>query len=185
VRKDSVLGRPSLIAATLGGAAGGVLAGTILELAPAVGAPALHMPLLVGGMLSATPETAVWAGWLLLLVAGWLVVPGLLIAIWATLPGAPESVGGALLKGAAAGVGVWIVVGLTLPVIAGVSRVDAAGATGAPGLFGLGAGGGGAMALLIASLGYGLVLGAIASMSRGLAPLNTLGWGGHGAGRAA
>jgi hypothetical protein len=182
VRKDAVLGRPSMIAATLGGAGGAVLAGAVLNLAPVAGAVAIDLPVLLGGVFTGSPLTALWMGWLVLFVAAWLIVPMLLVAAWERLPGDPVSTGGALLKGVAAGIAVWIVVGLTLPLVASLSQV---GMGDGPGLFGLGTGPGAALALLVASLGYGLVLGAIASVSRGLAPLNTLGWEGHGAGRAA
>jgi hypothetical protein len=182
MRKDAVLGRPSMIAATLGGAGGAVLAGAVLNVAPVAGARPIDLPVLLGGVITGSPAAALWVGWVSLFVVAWLIVPMALVAAWDRLPGKPVSTGGALLKGAMAGIGVWFAVGLLEPLIASLTRIDGAVS---PGLFGLGAGLGAAAALLVASLGYGLVLGAIASVSRGLAPLNTLGWEGHGAGRAA
>lgn len=165
MRKTILLGRPSLILATLGGAAGALFFAAALSVAQIAGAPAIAAPDALGGL---------WLGAVVVFMAGWLVLPILLVAVWKTLPGHPESLPGALLKGALFGLGVWALVGVLL------------GALGAPGgWFGAAVGLGGAVALLVAALGYGLVTTAIASMGRGIAPLHTLGWEGHSAGRAA
>lgn len=165
MRKTIQLGRPSLILATLGGAAGVLFFGAALAVSAAAGAPAIGLTEAAGGR---------WVGTIIAFVTGWLVLPGALVAVWKVLPGHPQSLGGALLKGALFGVGVWLLVGLLLPLLGARA-----------GLFGAAEGVGGAIALLVASVGYGLVSAAIASMGRGMAPLHTLGWEGHGAGRAA
>jgi hypothetical protein len=182
VRNDIMIGRPSLITATLGGAAGAILSGAVLQVARAAGAAAPDLPLLAGGLLTTAPGTAIWLGWLLHFLGGWLLIPVVLVAGWHALPGGDESVAGALLRGAIAGGVVWIGTGLALPLLSALTRVEGVAA---PGLFALDAGAGAALALLASSIGYGLVLGAIASMSQGLAPLHTLGWEDHSAGRAA
>lgn len=165
MRKSIQLERPSLILATLGGAAGGLFFGAALQVAIAAGAPSLGLTAALGGL---------WVGTVVAFVAAWLVVPLLMVALWKKLPGHPESLPGALVKGALFGVGAWVLAGMGL------------GLTGARGgWFGAAQGTGGAAALLVASLGYGLIASAIASMGRGMAPLNALGWEGHSAGRAA
>lgn len=173
MRQTSLIERPSLILATLGGAAGAVLFGAVLRVAPAAGAAPVELTAAVGGLFT-SGAAALWWGAILLFLIGWLVLPLLMAAAWASLPGHRESVGGALLKGSLLGVGLWAVVGLLLPVLG----VEA-------GLFAAAAGMGAAAALLLASLGYGIIAAAIAGMGRGIAPLHTLGWEGHGAGRAA
>lgn len=172
MRKTSLIEQPSLILATLGGAAGAVFFGALLHLAPAAGAPSFELAASVGGLFTAG-AAALWWGAILLFLIGWLALPLLMAAAWTSLPGHPESAGGTLLKGSLVGLGLWVVAGLLLPVLGtGIGLFAAAGGMGAAG------------ALLIASLGYGLVAAAIAGMGRGITPLETLGWEGHGAGRA-
>jgi hypothetical protein len=182
MRNDIRIDRPSLITASLGGAAGAIVSVAVLQLAPLTGAALIDLPLLVGGVLTASPEAALWLGWIAHFIGAWLVIPLLLVALWDMLPGEPLSVAGALMKGAAAGLGVWIATGLALPLISALTRVEGVAT---PGLFALDAGLGAALALLVADLLYGLVLGAVSFLSAGLAPLNTLGWEDHSAGRSA
>lgn len=164
MRKTVILGRPSAILATLGGAAGVLFFGSAVAVASALGAPAMGLTAALGGA---------WIGSLIAFAIGWLVLPGILVAAWKALPGDAVSLGGALLKGLVFGLAVWALVGVLLPLL-GVAW----------GLFGAAAGLGGAVALLVAGLGYGVVTAAVASMGRGIAPLETLGWEGYGAGRA-
>lgn len=165
MRKTIMLERPSLILATLGGAAGVLFFAAALAVAETAGAPAMGLTEALGGL---------WLGSMAAFLVGWLVLPILMVASWKTLPGHPESLPGALLKGGLFGLAVWALAGLLL---------GALGARG--GWFGAAGGLGGAVSLLVAALGYGLLAGAIASMGRGMAPLHTLGWEGHSAGRAA
>lgn len=173
MRKTILIGRPSPILASLGGAAGVLLFGAVLQLAPAVGAPSVEVATGVGALFT-SGAAALWLGAILLFLLGWAVLPLLLALGWKTLPGDAESVPGALLKGAVLGVAVWALVGLMM-LLLGLEA----------GLFATAGGVAGAASLLVASLGYGVVTSAIASMGRGMAPLHTLGWEGHGAGRAA
>lgn len=164
MRKTILLERPSLILATLGGAAGVLFSAAALAVAGTAGAPPMGLTEALGGP---------WLGSILAFLGGWLVLPLLMVASWNMLPGHAESLPGALLKGALFGVVVWALTGVLL------------GVAGAPGGWLGGADGiGGVVALLVAALGYGLVTAAIASMGRGMAPLHTAGWEGHSAGRA-
>lgn len=165
MRKTILLGRPSLILATLGGAAGVLLFGAVVAVSGAAGVPAPGVTEAIGGM---------WIGSSAAFLVGWLVLPSLMVAGWKALPGHAESLAGALLKGLLFGLAVWVAAGLLLPLIGARA-----------GLFGAAEGIGGALALLVASVGYGVVTAAIASMGGGMAPLESLGWEGHGAGRAA
>lgn len=165
MRKTVRLGRPSCILATLGGAAGVLFFAAAVALGPGGGAAA---------RATAEGAGAPWAGVILLFLAGWLVLPLALVAAWKALPGDPLSLPGALLRGALFGLGAWVLAGVVAPVAA-----DGAG------LFGSGLGIGGALSLLVGALGYGLITAAVASMGRGMAPLEIMGWEGHGSGRAA
>lgn len=165
MRNTMVLERPSVILATLGGAAGVLFFGAAVAVSAAAGASPPGITEALGGP---------WIGGIVTFLVGWLVLPSLLVAGWKALPGAPASLGGALLRGLLFGAAVWVLAGLILPLL---------GARG--GLFGAAEGVGGALALLVASLGYGVITAAIGSMGGGMAPLETMGWGGHGAGRAA
>lgn len=165
MRNTILLERPSMILATLGGAAGVLFFAAALQLGAAFGAAAPGIGEATGGL---------WLGALLGFLVGWLVLPVVAVALWKTLPVDPESLPGALLRGALLGLGVWLLAGVLL------------GLLGAPGgWFAADDGAAGVLALLVASLGYGVIMGTIAGMGRGMAPLHTLGWEGHSAGRAA
>lgn len=173
MRKTILIGRPSLILASLGGAAGTLLFGAVLLAAPAAGAPSIALAAGVGALFTSGPS-ALWVGAILLFLLGWGLLPILLAFGWTSLPGEAESTGGALLKGALFGLVVWVLAGLLLPLIGAEA-----------GLFAAAHGLSGAVALLVASVGYGVIAAGIAGMGRSMAPLHTLGWEGHGAGRAA
>lgn len=182
VRHSFVIDKPSLVTGTLGGAAGAVLFACVLYVAPVAGAAFLDLPRLVGWIFSADEATALWVGFWLLFLVGWLFLPLVLSGVWELLPGDRVTFRGALARGVVFGAALWLVAGLLLPLLSGLGR---AGSVQDPGFFGLQLGLGAAAALLVASLGYGLVAALIAAMAQGLAPIDALGWEGHGAGRAA
>lgn len=163
MRKTILQGRPSMILATLGGAAG------VLFFAAALALTAHGR-----GAAAADAAAVPWAAVIVGLLLGWLVLPGLLVTGWKKLPGDPESAGGALAKGVVFGLVAWAAAGVLLPLLGA-----------AVGWFGAGRGLAGVLALMVAGLGYGVITAAVASMGRGMAPLEAMGWEGHGAGRAA
>ena len=166
--------RPSLVLATLGGAVGVLLLSALLFLAPALGFPFLDLPHLMGGIFTESAGAAFWLGFALFFLGGWLIAPLLFLLLWPMLPGGAEvNLGNGLLKGVIWGVLLWVVSGLLLPVLGWINQL--AGLEN-PGFFALGAGVLAALALLLGHLLYGAVLGLVAVMARGIAPIDTLGW---------
>lgn len=173
---------PAAPVATLAGAVAIVLATSLIFLTPALGLPLLDIPSAIGGVWSDDPTAAFWTGYAVFFVGGWLVAPLLLKSLWLVLPGRPETVRGAALKGLLAGAALWIPSGLVLGVLEALGGVPEGPEIG---FFGAGAGWAGALALLGGHLVYGLALGVTANLGRGLSPIDALGWVDHGAGHHA
>jgi hypothetical protein len=167
---------PSPPLLTLGGAVGVLLLVSLLQVAPVVAPPLIDYPRLIGGVLTSDPGAALWLGFAIVFVTGWLVWPSALAAAWSMLPGDALDLRGALLKGAVAGAALWALAGLLLPLLGALGRVPGVES---PGLFGTGAGAGAALALLLGHLAYGVAVAVIAAMGRGIAPFGSLGVEGY------
>lgn len=182
VRKSMLYEKPPMSVAMVGGATGALLAAALLHLGWAAGVAAPDLPRLAGGVFTGDGTTAYWLGVALLFVIGWLVLPPILSLVWGALPGAPLTLGGTFLKGLLFGLLLWALTGLLLPLL------EAASALPSPpraGWFGLDGGLAAAAALLAVPLAYALATALVGGFTRGISPIQALGWEGHGAGHAA
>lgn len=180
MRKSLTIEQPAVLMATLGGAVGLILFSAILFLLPLAGFPELDVPRAIGGVAVAG-KASFWVGYTLLVLLGWLGFPSVLALAWRRLPGSPLGLRGALLKGLIFGAGIWALGGLLLPLFGTLAGPPVEN----PGLLGFGVGPLGGLGLLIACIAYGVCTAVIAAMGQGVRPLDSLGWEGHGSGRAA
>lgn len=165
---------PSALLATLGGAVGTVLLTALLFLSPALGVPFVDVPRLVGGVFTSDPAAAFWLGYAIFFLGGWLVFPVGLAMAWPLLPGGAEvTFPHALVKGLLLGAAFWTLSGLLLPLLGALSRLDGMAN---PGFFALGEGIPAAAVVLLGHLLYGVAVAVVAAMSRGMAPIDLLGW---------
>lgn len=173
---EVLIPKPSYLISFLGGVVGMIMFFSILFIAPALGLPDLQLPWLLGGVFTSNPTVALWLGFWLFFLAGVVFFAPFLVYVWAKLPGKRIGFSGAILKGFLWGLILWVFSGLLLPLVGLLTRVESLEN---PGLFAAGAGLEGALVLLLAHLGFGLVTAIIAAMSQGITPLGTLGWHGH------
>jgi hypothetical protein len=178
VKPSTLIPRPSIFLAFLGGAAATVLLSALLYLAPLLGLPLVDMPLALGGILAAEPGLALGVGYLLFFVGGAVASPFFLAGAWPYLPGGGVGFAGGALKGLVWGSGLWLLSGLLLGLAGMVNRLPEP-ALASPGFFALGFGLVAAVSFLAAHLFYGLVLGLITAMGQDIEPLDTLGWEGY------
>lgn len=175
---------PSLFPLTiLGGMVATVLLMALTHLGPVWDLPLIDMPLLVGGVFSADPDTAFRTGHAVFILAGIFVFALSLSIVWAQLPGDDTRFPGATLKGLVWGLFLWVLSGLVLPLLGGLNQLPL---TENPGLFALEHGVLGPIWLLVLQLSYGLVLTTVAGLGHGLQPIDTIGWmwTSHGSGEA-
>jgi hypothetical protein len=170
--------RPSIVLLLLGGLVGTLLATALVHLAPAFGFPFVDAPRLIGGVFVADPAGALGLGYALYFLAGVFVVAPALGLSWPSLPGHPLGLGGAVLRGVAWAVALWVLWGLALPLLGALTRLEGPGLD--PGLFATSGGALGAVWLLVVQAGYALAAALVAAMGRGIEPLDTLGWQGYG-----
>lgn len=176
IRPHALRPLPSQLVTLLGAINATILYTAMLNLAPAVGLSFVDVPRILGGLFIGGAEASFWLGYALLGAVGIVLVPPILVQLWPTLPGNPLTFPGAALKGLIAGAALWIVTGLTLPLLELLSRAPVETTYG---FFGLSAGAGTAAWLLAIHLAYALTLTLVASMTSGMKPLDTLGWDGH------
>ncbi len=177
---------PSLFPlALLGGLTGTVLVTALLRLAAGLGVTVVDLPLLLGGVLSSNPGTSFDAGHAIFAVLGILVLPLPLALLWPLIPGDRFTFRGALVKGALLGFVLAVLTGLLLPLLDVLSAADGVDFLG-PGPFGLALGLAGPVQLLLGTQLYTLSFALVASMARGLQPLDAVGWGwwAHGSGES-
>jgi hypothetical protein len=160
----------------LGGFTGTVLLTAALRLTSSRGVAVVDLPLLMGGLFSGDESTAFTAGHTLFLVAGILVLPLVLAALWPFAPGSRFTFRGALVRGALFGLGLFVLAGVVVPLLGalgqptGVSFLE-------PGPFGAGLGVWGPLQLLLGTQLYALTSALVAAMPRGLQPMDAVGWG--------
>jgi hypothetical protein len=160
----------------LGGFTGTVLLTAALRLTSSLGVAVVDLPLLMGGLFSGDRSTAFTAGHTLFLVAGIIVLPLLLAALWPFAPGSRFTFRGALIRGGIFGLGLFVLSGLLVPLLGGISQVSAVSFL-SPGPFGLGLGVSGLVQLLIGTQLYAVTAALVAAMPRGLQPMDAVGWG--------
>jgi hypothetical protein len=165
VRPRVLVPAPSLLMAAIGG-----IVATVLFAAIALSADALRT---LGGIFTSHATVALAIGSVIALGIGVIVAPAAMVAAWSALPGKAIGIGGALTKGATAGVAVWLLSGLTFGIAGAFNRVPDVNP---PGLFAARAGFGAAAALMLGSIVYGIAVAAIAAMERALSPIDALGW---------
>lgn len=173
--------RPAHTITILGGLVATVLISALLYVAPAFGLPLIDLPLLVGGIFTGNAAVALWIGYVIFFVGGVFVATSLLATVWPDLPGTGLGFGVAAFKGLLWGLILWILSGLILPVLGLFNRLPP-GELSAPGVFALGLGISGALALLLGHLVYGVVVAVVAAMGQGISPIQVLGWEGYEAG---
>jgi hypothetical protein len=160
----------------LGGLTGTVLLTAAIRLAALRDVAVVDLPQLLGGVFTGDASTAFTAGHTLFLIAGVLVLPLVLAALWPFAPGDRFTYGGALIRGAIFGLGLFVLGGLLLPMLGALSALPDVGALD-PGPFALGLGVPGALQLLLGTQVYGVTMALVAQMPRGLQPMDMVGWG--------
>ncbi|WP_219418760.1 hypothetical protein [Pseudonocardia nigra] len=159
----------------LGGFTGTVLLTAALRLTASRGAAVIDLPLLMGGLFSGDQSTAFTAGHALFLVAGILVLL-LLALLWPFAPGSRFTFRGALVRAGIFGLGLFVLGGILVPLLGGLSRLPAVSLL-EPGPFGVGLGLRGPLQLLLATQLYALTAALVAAMPQGLQPMDAVGWG--------
>jgi hypothetical protein len=177
VRPLTLSAGPSPILLLLGGLVGTVLLMALMHLAPAFGFPFIDFPRLVGGLFSSDPDVAFGVGAAVVLLLGWFVFAPLLHPFWVMLPGRSPGLKGALVNGALWGLILWALAGLGAPVLGALNRVPGIES---PGLFMMNTGALGVVGTLAGHLAYGVAVTMVASLARGISPLETLGRTGYG-----
>jgi hypothetical protein len=160
----------------LGGFTGTVLVTAALRLTSSSGIAVVDLPELMGGVFSGDRSTAFTAGHTLFLVFGIGVLPLVLAALWPFAPGSRFTFGGALVRGALFGLGLFVLAGIMVPVLGAASQLGGASFL-EPGPFGVGLGVWGPLQLLLATQLYALTAALVAVMPRGLQPMDAVGWG--------
>ncbi len=177
---------PSLFPlALLGGLTGTVLLTVLLRLAAALGVTVVDLPLLLGEVLSSDASTIFDGGHAIFVLAGVFVLPLLMALLWPLTPGNRFTFRGALVKGALWGLVLSVFTGMLLPILDFLGKAADTGFSD-PGPFALGLGPPGPLQLLLGTQLYSLTFALVASMWRGLQPLDAVGWGwwSHGSGES-
>ena len=178
IRPIVINARPGVILPVIGGFAGTIILTAGMFLAPVVGVPFIDIPHLVGGIFSADPTVALWIGFWIHFIGGWIVFPFIFAIVWAMGPGPMTGIIGDIIKGATWGFVLWIVSGLLMPVAGWLNRLGP-DTLQLPGLFGFHLGWPAALALLVGHIVYGLAIGLTSYMAADIFPLETLGWKGY------
>jgi hypothetical protein len=160
----------------LGGLTGTVLLTAAIRLASSRDVAVVDLPQLLGGVFSGSEQTAFTTGHTLFLIAGILVLPLMLAALWPFAPGDRFTYRGALIRGAIFGLALFVLAGVLLPLLGVLSRLPGADALD-PGPFALGRGVPGPLQLLLATQVYSVTMALVAQMPRGLQPMDIVGWG--------
>jgi hypothetical protein len=160
----------------LGGFTGTVLLTAVLRLTSSRGVAVVDLPELMGGVFSSDASTAFTTGHTLFLIAGILVLPLLLAALWPFAPGSRFTFRGALVRGALFGLGLLVLSGLLVPVLGAMNQL-AGVSLGEPGPFGVGLGFWGPLQLLLGTQLYAVTVAVVAAMPQGLQPMDAVGWG--------
>ena len=160
----------------LGGLTGTVLLTAAIRLGSSRDIAVVDVPQLLGGAFSDDPSTAFTAGHTMFLIAGILVLPLVLAALWPFAPGDRFTYGGALIRGAIFGLGLFVLGGLLLPLLGALSGLPDVTALD-PGPFALGLGVAGVLQLLLGTQVYAVTMALVAQMPRGLQPMDMVGWG--------
>ena len=160
----------------LGGLTATVLLTAAIRLAASRDVAVVDLPLLLGGVFSGDASTVFTAGHTIFLVAGVLVLPLVLAALWPFAPGDRFTYGGALVRGAIFGLVLFVLAGVLLPLLGALSRSPGVDALD-PGLFGVGMGVAGVLQLLLGTQVYAVTMALAAQMPRGLQPMDMVGWG--------
>jgi hypothetical protein len=169
--------RPSIMLLLVGGIIGSILLASLMFLAPAFGLPSIDVPLLIGGIFTTNEVAAFWLGFALFFFVGVFVFAPALQLAWIALPGKGVGLIGAIIKGLLWGGALWLLGGLLLPLFAWLNRM--AGVE-SPGFFAWNSGIIGVAGFLAGHLVYGVVIALTTAMSRGIMPLELIGWYGHG-----
>jgi hypothetical protein len=169
--------KPSIMLLIVGGIVGTILLASLLFLAPSFGLPSINVPLLIGGIFVTHPVAAFWLGFAIFFFTGVFIFAPALQLAWVSLPGKGVGLPGAVIKGLLWGVALWLLGGIMLPLFGWLNRLDGFAS---PGFFALGTGILGAAGFLAGHLLYGLVIALTTAMSRGIMPLELIGWYGHG-----
>ncbi|MBW3650929.1 MAG: hypothetical protein KY458_10215 [Actinobacteria bacterium] len=145
----------------------------------------MDLPPLLGSVFSSDSSTSFDVGHALFVVAGILVIPIALALLWPLTPGDRFTFRGALLKGSLLGLALAVLTGMMLPLLGLVSHASGVGSLD-PGPFALGLGVWGPVQLLVGMQLYSVTFAMVASMPRGLQPLDAIGWGwwSHGSGES-
>ncbi len=169
----------------LGGFTGTVLLTAALRLSSSLGVAVVDLPELIGGVFSRDRSTVFTAGHTLFLVAGILVLPLMLAALWPFAPGSRFTFRGALVRGTIFGLGLFVLTGILVPVLGAVSQLAGVSFL-EPGPFGAGLGVWGPLQLVLGTQLYAVTVALVAAMPQGLQPLDAVGWGwwSHGSGEA-
>jgi hypothetical protein len=160
----------------LGGLTATVLLTAAIRLASSRDVAVVDLPQLLGGVFSGDPSTAFTAGHTLFLIAGILVLPLMLAALWPFAPGDRFTYGGALIRGAIFGLALFVLTGILLPLLGALSGLPGVNALD-PGPFAFGLGVAGVVQLLLATQVYAVTMALVAQMPRGLQPMDMVGWG--------
>ena len=177
-KPSTLIPRPSIFLAFLGGAAATVLLAALLYLAPLLGLPLIDVPLAFGGMFTENADVALGIGFLLFYIGAALVGPFFLAGAWPSLPGEGVGLIGGAVKGVLWGGGLWLLSSLMLGLAGWLNRLPGT-ALDSPGFFALSLGLGAAALLLAQHLLYGLLLGVITAAGQDIEPIDTLGWDGY------
>jgi hypothetical protein len=160
----------------LGGFTGTVLLTAALRLASSRGVAVVDLPELMGGVFSGDRSTAFTAGHALFLVAGILVLPLVLAALWPFAPGSRFTFRGALVRAGIFGLGLFVLAGVLVPLLAAMSQMSDVWPV-EPGPFGVGLGPWGPVQLLLGTQLYAVTVALVAAMPQGLQPMDAVGWG--------
>jgi hypothetical protein len=160
----------------LGGFTGTVLLTAALRLTSSLGVAVVDLPLLMGGLFSGDRSTAFTAGHTLFLVAGIIVLPLLLAALWPFAPGSRFTFRGALVRAGIFGLSLFVLTGILVPLLGAASHLPAVSLL-EPGPFGFGLGVWGPVQLLLGTQLYAVTAALVAAMPRGLQPMDAVGWG--------
>lgn len=173
-RQPSALNpRPGILLPLLGGFVATLMLTALLFLSPLMGVAVPDIPHLVGGLFSASPDTAFWLGLCIHLVNGAFIFPFIFGLYWSLIPGPERGFGAAIVKGGGSGLLLWGASGLGLPLCAALNALPSITN---PGFFGLRLGLLSAAGLLGSHILYGLALGLITAVGHGVRPVETLGW---------
>lgn len=163
---------PSIVILMLGGLTGGLLMLSIAYAAPLAGLPPLDLLRGIGALFAADPDIALGVGAVVFLLGSVALLPLTAMLSWSVLPGRVDTIGGALVNGAAVAAVSWLGLGLVAGIALSLGRAPV---TDVPGWFGLAAGVEGAVLFAVAALLYGVTVGLVGFVEQGISPLDAVG----------